>query len=147
MIGEVFPGEWARDAECQWSDPDLFFPEIMTRQVEATAKSVCNVHCPVQSECLEFALEMESSLSVRYRAGIWVGSRLKSVAILTGSGLGSKPSALGDIPDPLAGLVGGAAVHAQGDSWGPVSSRLIDGGDGDACVLQQRGVGVAQGVG
>lgn len=73
MIGDVFPGEWAKDGECRWSDPDLFFPEIMTRQVEAAAKAVCNVHCPVQVECLEFALEMESELSVRYRAGIWGG--------------------------------------------------------------------------
>lgn len=81
MIGDVFPGEWARDAECQKYDPDLWFPDpSVNPPTPATeearwgfALSVCREDCPVIAECLEFVMRMEASTSARFRAGVWGG--------------------------------------------------------------------------
>jgi WhiB family transcriptional regulator, redox-sensing transcriptional regulator len=55
---------WAKDAACLEADPDVFFPEKggSTRE----AKRICG-GCPVQLECLVYALEEEE------RFGIWGG--------------------------------------------------------------------------
>lgn len=55
---------WMLDAKCLDADPEAFFPEKggSTRE----AKRICNA-CPVQDECLEWALENEE------RFGIWGG--------------------------------------------------------------------------
>lgn len=44
---------WQNDAQCVGVDPDLFFPErgASTRP----AKTICR-HCPVQVDCLVFAI-------------------------------------------------------------------------------------------
>jgi WhiB family redox-sensing transcriptional regulator len=50
--------EWWSLAACQSVDPDLFFPMSTTnpsRAEVAAAKTVC-ARCPVQAECLEYAL-------------------------------------------------------------------------------------------
>lgn len=51
--------EWTHRAACRDEDPELFFPVSEVgpgaRQVEQ-AKAVC-ARCPVQRECLEFALD------------------------------------------------------------------------------------------
>ncbi|MDQ1034222.1 WhiB family redox-sensing transcriptional regulator [Streptomyces sp. V3I8] len=60
---------WREDAECRTVDPDLFFPIGNTGpalvQIE-DAKSVCR-RCPVQAQCLEWALETGQSI------GVWGG--------------------------------------------------------------------------
>ncbi|WAU83401.1 WhiB family transcriptional regulator [Streptomyces sp. Qhu-G9] len=60
---------WREYAECRTVDPDLFFPIGSTGpalvQIE-DAKSVCR-RCPVQEECLDWALETGQSI------GVWGG--------------------------------------------------------------------------
>ena len=61
---------WRKDALCRDTNPDLFFPVGTTGpaliQIE-NAKNVCH-ECPVQAECLEFAL------STNQDTGIWGGT-------------------------------------------------------------------------
>ena len=57
--------EWRKNALCLGMDPDLFFPSV-SAEIPA-AKAIC-ADCPVQSECLEYALEN------RIAHGIWGGS-------------------------------------------------------------------------
>jgi WhiB family redox-sensing transcriptional regulator len=61
--------DWRDDAACRDEDPELFFPigttGIALEQVNA-AKRVC-ARCPVQEDCLEFALASNQD------AGIWGG--------------------------------------------------------------------------
>lgn len=61
--------DWRDDAACRDEDPELFFPigttGIAHEQVNA-AKRIC-ARCPVQEECLEFALASNQD------AGIWGG--------------------------------------------------------------------------
>ena len=56
-------GDWRAESACKDTDPDLFFPVGTTgpaiEQIEA-AKAVCGI-CPVQSQCLEFALATTAS--------------------------------------------------------------------------------------
>ncbi|WP_221350799.1 WhiB family transcriptional regulator [Streptomyces beigongshangae] len=60
---------WRENAECRTVDPDLFFPIGNTgpalAQIE-DAKSVCR-RCPVQQECLDWALDTGQSI------GVWGG--------------------------------------------------------------------------
>jgi WhiB family transcriptional regulator, redox-sensing transcriptional regulator len=61
---------WRRDAACRDTNPDLFFPVGTTGQALVqidSARTVCSV-CPVQAECLEFAL------STNQDSGIWGGT-------------------------------------------------------------------------
>jgi WhiB family redox-sensing transcriptional regulator len=62
--------DWRDDAACQDTDPDLFFPVGTTGpaidQIEA-AKAVCR-QCPVQTDCLEFALATNQD------SGVWGGT-------------------------------------------------------------------------
>ncbi|MEI6496782.1 MAG: WhiB family transcriptional regulator [Actinomycetota bacterium] len=60
---------WRTRAICRDTDPDLFFPVGTTGQALvqiARAKEVCG-ECPVQNDCLEYALETNQD------AGIWGG--------------------------------------------------------------------------
>jgi len=61
--------EWRHDAACRHTNVELYFPAGNTgeavSQIEA-AKAVCRA-CPVQSACLQFALESNQE------AGIWGG--------------------------------------------------------------------------
>lgn len=61
---------WRRDALCRDTDPELFFPVGTTGyalvQIEQ-AKSVCG-ECPVQTDCLDYALETNQD------SGIWGGT-------------------------------------------------------------------------
>ncbi|WP_405631994.1 WhiB family transcriptional regulator [Streptomyces sp. NBC_00016] len=61
---------WREHAECRNEDPDLFFPIgtsgpalLQTEQ----AKAVCR-RCPVQEQCLEWAMETDQTL------GVWGGT-------------------------------------------------------------------------
>ena len=61
---------WRSVATCRDTDPELFFPIGTTGQALlqiAKAKSVC-CECPVNVECLEFALETNQD------TGIWGGT-------------------------------------------------------------------------
>ncbi len=61
---------WRRLAICRDTDPDLFFPVGTTGyalvQIDR-AKEVCG-ECPVQTDCLEYALETNQD------SGIWGGT-------------------------------------------------------------------------
>jgi WhiB family redox-sensing transcriptional regulator len=62
--------EWRKLAVCRDTDPDLFFPVGTTGaalvQIDH-AKTVCR-ECPVQPDCLEFALTTNQD------SGIWGGT-------------------------------------------------------------------------
>ncbi len=59
---------WAAFAVCRDRDPDVFFPA--TPEGEREAIRVCQ-GCPVQADCLEFAIE------ARIRFGVWGGTTEK----------------------------------------------------------------------
>ncbi len=56
---------WASFAACRGVDPNLFFP---TEEQDASAALRICQGCPVQQECLEWALES------RVRYGVWGGT-------------------------------------------------------------------------
>jgi WhiB family redox-sensing transcriptional regulator len=61
---------WRKDAACRDTSPDLFFPIGTTGQALVQidqAKAVCAV-CPVQTDCLQFALATNQD------SGIWGGT-------------------------------------------------------------------------
>ncbi|KOV93113.1 transcription factor WhiB [Streptomyces sp. NRRL B-1140] len=62
---------WRDHAACRHEDPELFFPIgtsgpalLQTEQ----AKAVCRRRCPVQDECLQWALDTGQSI------GVWGGT-------------------------------------------------------------------------
>src|SRR5436305_8397651 len=62
--------EWQARAACKDCDPELFFPLGTTGAAVPDiewAKTICGA-CPVQSECLDFALK------TRQEFGIWGGT-------------------------------------------------------------------------
>lgn len=71
MLDKEVAMDWRSFAECLGEDPELFFPYSRgpsgRLQAEA-AKAVCR-HCPVASECLNWALE-----STPTPDGIWGGT-------------------------------------------------------------------------
>lgn len=61
---------WRDAASCRSTDPDLFFPVGTTGLAIdhiAAAKAVCTT-CPVQTPCLEFAVESNQD------SGVWGGT-------------------------------------------------------------------------
>lgn len=56
---------WMRDGLCAQTDPEAFYPE--KGGTTASAKAVCQV-CPVQAECLAYALARDE------RFGVWGGT-------------------------------------------------------------------------
>ena len=56
---------WMRFAVCSQSAGDIWFPENNT-STNKFAKAICN-SCPVQDECLDYALEN------KFNDGIWGG--------------------------------------------------------------------------
>ncbi|MGW8792279.1 WhiB family transcriptional regulator [Streptomyces althioticus] len=60
---------WRHDAACRTEDPELFFPIGTSGALLQTeqAKAVCR-GCPVQEQCLEWALETGQSI------GVWGGT-------------------------------------------------------------------------
>ena len=64
LLNIVTPPEWAADALCAQTDPELFFPEKGGATWEA--RRVC-AGCPVRAECLDYALAQGE------RHGIWGG--------------------------------------------------------------------------
>ena len=68
--GRTLTADWASRGACRDVEPDLFFPIASsgpaTRQI-AAAKAVC-ARCPVQPECLNYALETGQD------CGVWGGA-------------------------------------------------------------------------
>ena len=64
LLFDAVQQEWQDQALCAQTDPEAFYPEKggSTRE----AKRICQA-CPVQDECLEFALANDE------RFGIWGG--------------------------------------------------------------------------
>ena len=61
--------DWRALAECRDSDPTLFFPVGSTGPAVdqiAAAKEICS-SCPVNEDCLQYALESNQE------AGVWGG--------------------------------------------------------------------------
>ncbi len=56
---------WMNDAECKQLDPQVFFPSDGVGVIEA--QRVC-AGCPVQAQCLEYAL------TYRIEHGVWGGA-------------------------------------------------------------------------
>lgn len=59
-------GDWVEQAACRGLNPDLWFPGQGDNVTYRTAVTVC-AGCPVQTECLDYAV------SNRIRCGIWGG--------------------------------------------------------------------------
>ena len=58
---------WRAKAACNGLDPTIFYPQSDDEDDALKAKSVCAV-CPVQHDCLEYAL------GFREKEGIWGGA-------------------------------------------------------------------------
>ena len=56
---------WQDNALCATTDPDLFFPDV--RDTARLAKRICG-ECPVQKECLDYAI------SAGEEYGVWGGT-------------------------------------------------------------------------
>ncbi|MFJ7990278.1 WhiB family transcriptional regulator [Streptomyces sp. NPDC096351] len=57
---------WSRDAACQYTDPELFFPVGQSKaaqQQASEAKAIC-MTCPVRTTCLEWATETGEQFGV-----------------------------------------------------------------------------------
>lgn len=59
-------GPWTRQAACAGSDPDLWFTDTRSPAAYTEAKAICD-RCPVQPQCLDWALE------IRTTHGLWGG--------------------------------------------------------------------------
>ncbi len=57
-------GEWTERAACRGKPADLFFPPKGGNKAAEAAKAICT-HCPVEMECLRFALKHPTMI------GIW----------------------------------------------------------------------------
>ncbi|WP_434405235.1 WhiB family transcriptional regulator [Streptomyces sp. NBC_01353] len=59
-ISPAVTRRWRAHAACRTVDPELFFPVGLSKAAQEQAeqaKAVCNMQCPVRTECLEWALE------------------------------------------------------------------------------------------
>lgn len=65
MIAFPKPPAWTEHARCAEVDPELFYPEHGNQHSRAV-KAICQT-CPVQAECLEFAVANSE------RFGLWGG--------------------------------------------------------------------------
>lgn len=68
-------GHWRVSALCAEIDPDLWFPEKGHYSDAFTAKRIC-YQCPVQAECLEYALANPDLL------GVWGGATVNERRLL-----------------------------------------------------------------
>jgi WhiB family redox-sensing transcriptional regulator len=81
---------WREDALCRDTDPELFFPVGTTGaalvQIEQ-ARSICR-QCPVQADCLEFALRTNQD------SGIWGGTSEEERRVLRREFVASQKAAV-----------------------------------------------------
>ena len=76
-------GTWADRRACADSDPELFLPREIGRNVYREARVIC-AGCPVQAECLEAILLAEGSVGPRLRFGMYAGLTPKQRAAISG---------------------------------------------------------------
>jgi WhiB family redox-sensing transcriptional regulator len=92
-------GDWRKLAACNGCDVELFFPVGVTGpavdQIEA-AKAVCN-HCPVRTDCLDFAL------ATNQECGVWGGASEEERRRLRRSWLAQRRLRLQAARDPRPG--------------------------------------------
>ncbi|WP_396654917.1 WhiB family transcriptional regulator [Microbacterium paraoxydans] len=69
----VRPESWMRGAMCAQIGGDDWFPKHGDLPTAERAKRICREACPVQAQCLEFALRTGQS------TGIWAGYSAKSL--------------------------------------------------------------------
>lgn len=88
MIANGYGTEWRSLGACVTADPDLFFPISSAgpalHQI-SQAKAVC-AGCPVQRECLSFALE------TRQVHGVWGGKSAEERQLLRRQQPAAKPA-------------------------------------------------------
>lgn len=60
----TIPPPWTTQALCAQADPDAWYPE--KGEIPFAAKQICRT-CPVQTECLQWALDHDE------RFGVWGG--------------------------------------------------------------------------
>lgn len=65
--------DWMLRGLCRQTDPDAFFPDKGERAEDA--KAVCH-RCPVQAECLQYALDHDE------RYGVWGGMTQRQLDLL-----------------------------------------------------------------
>lgn len=70
-LGDVARPEWFDDALCRQVDPELFFPP--KGGSAAPARAVC-ARCPVQAECLMFALQFPVNNDI---SGVYGGTTFR----------------------------------------------------------------------
>lgn len=63
-VTELGPRRWAARAACLGADCDLFFAPVVDLNATRAARAYCR-SCPVQVDCLDYALATEQ------RDGIW----------------------------------------------------------------------------
>jgi hypothetical protein len=67
---------WEDDAPCREIGAEIFHPVGRGAELTAavqTAKAVCRNQCPVRTQCLALALELEGDADRYSRDGIWGG--------------------------------------------------------------------------
>ncbi len=68
-VGSLPHPAWMDDAACREFDPEMFFPEKGEAAAAADAVQVCG-GCPVQDQCLQFALTLPGTQDY----GVWGGT-------------------------------------------------------------------------
>ena len=58
--------EWRDDSACAGADADAFFPPSEDESLAMAAKKICGL-CPVQEQCLQYALATNQT------EGVWGG--------------------------------------------------------------------------
>jgi WhiB family redox-sensing transcriptional regulator len=58
--------EWRADSACAGADSDVFFPPGEDESLAMAAKKICGL-CPVQEQCLQYALATNQT------EGVWGG--------------------------------------------------------------------------
>lgn len=65
------PLDWQGDAACRDADPERFY---ILGPMPADVRAICN-SCPVQRQCLDFAMRVEGDeASTARRFGVWGGT-------------------------------------------------------------------------
>ncbi len=74
----TLPGQWAEQGLCGQADPDAWFPERGSGA--AMARRICG-HCPVRTECLDYALSGADTWN-GLSTGIWGGTTPRERSLL-----------------------------------------------------------------
>lgn len=78
------PEAWRNEALCAKVDPELFFPE--PQQTALHARRICQ-QCPVQFDCLQYALDDNGRLH-----GVWGGYTVKERELMRRQERRKKPA-------------------------------------------------------